>query len=91
MKHAANGKYGAVGITDGVCWADDGDGLGNPNTRHKTLRENPFPASVLDTAVTVKLEEGQASVESDRVHILNAIAGRKGEELELPPHASHEQ
>eukprot|EP00931_Biecheleriopsis_adriatica_P101262 TRINITY_DN7643_c0_g1_i1.p1 TRINITY_DN7643_c0_g1~~TRINITY_DN7643_c0_g1_i1.p1 ORF type:complete len:691 (-),score=128.07 TRINITY_DN7643_c0_g1_i1:187-2259(-) len=53
---------------------------------YKLSREKAFPRSVFDRAFGVCLEEGQASQEADRIHILNSIAGRG---LDLAPLAEH--
>ena len=44
----------------------------------KAQRENYFPSKLIDLALQVDIEKGEATVQSDRVHILRAIAG-------LPP------
>ena len=48
------------------------------HTQVKQLREALFPDSLLEAALEVLVQNGQASVESDRTHILNSIMG-------LPP------
>eukprot|EP00933_Yihiella_yeosuensis_P032455 TRINITY_DN26046_c0_g1_i1.p1 TRINITY_DN26046_c0_g1~~TRINITY_DN26046_c0_g1_i1.p1 ORF type:complete len:518 (+),score=89.84 TRINITY_DN26046_c0_g1_i1:54-1607(+) len=62
-------KRKAVGITDGFAAVDGGW------ADYKSNRENHFPESLISDALCLKLEHGQASVDSDRVHILNAIVG----------------
>ena len=87
-------ELSAVGITDGLTWADDAEGQGFMNaarSEYKTQRELYFPKELIEKALAVALHEGAASVESDRVHILNAIIGRKGDELDLPPVPLHDQ
>jgi hypothetical protein len=71
----------AVGITDGLCQADGNSAI------NKTARERHFPHELLEPAMAVELELGHASVQSDRVHILNAIA-RTGD-LDSPPPQQH--
>merc|ERR1711879_216886 len=39
---------------------------------------------------TLNLEEGQATVDTDRRHILNSIVGRVNTELDLEPLATHD-
>jgi hypothetical protein len=78
----------AVGITDGPAEADlaDGDVLAS---MHKTDREKAFPRALARKGLDVRVENAQASQPADRRHILNAIAGRPADEVDLEPHASH--
>uniref|UniRef100_A0A7S1SBY0 EF-hand domain-containing protein n=1 Tax=Alexandrium catenella TaxID=2925 RepID=A0A7S1SBY0_ALECA len=55
----------------------------------KTMRESFFPPALLGKAMGVRLEEGRASVESDRTHILNAVVG--AEDLDAAPPREHER
>mmetsp|Transcript_38984 Transcript_38984/g.97995 ORF Transcript_38984/g.97995 Transcript_38984/m.97995 type:complete len:462 (-) Transcript_38984:86-1471(-) len=57
---------------------------------YKVQREGKFPMGLLEKAVAINLEQGEATVEEDRRHILNCIAGRKAEELDLDPFSTHE-
>ena len=69
----------AVGITHGQCEADGDDAY------MKRLRETYFPVGLLRQSLEVSLERGEASVETDRKHILNSIVGRSVAELDLEP------
>ena len=72
-----------MAITDGLVAADEG------HVSAKTARESFFPHSLLQAAVSIQLQNGLASVESDRIHILNWLIGRTGSDLELPVHTTH--
>ena len=52
----------------------------------KTNREAAFPLPLLEKANGIRVEDGQASREEDRVHILNSIAE---EPLESKPNLRH--
>ena len=80
LKHRLDyrGARAAVAITDGLVKADEG------HVTAKTERESFFPDSLLQAALSIQLENGRASYESDRVHILNWLIGRTGSDLELP-------
>ena len=52
-------------------------------------RESYFPFQLIQTSIQVKVEKAQSSFDSDRVHILNSIIGRKGDELNATPPESH--
>jgi len=80
---------GAVGLTSGYAAADLVGSSGGSAT-FKSRREEIFPTQLLDVAVCARLQDGQASVESDRLHILNALCGAPLErDLNDPPAASH--
>lgn len=55
---------------------------------HKSAREKHFPHELLSGAMDVRLQDGKASDESDRVHILNAV--RNADDLDEAPVAEHE-
>merc|ERR1739841_33056 len=55
----------------------------------KTKREKHFPLALARKGLDVHVQDAQASQPADRRHILNAIAGRTADELDLEPHASH--
>jgi hypothetical protein len=59
----------AVGITDGTAAAD------NDLSSLKAAREASFPPAMLMLGLQAHIEDGKASVASDKTHILNAIAG----------------
>ena len=65
----------AVGLVDGLCPADESYG-GMHTALAKSLREQPFPASLQLRGMTARLQMGDASVEEDKKHILNSIARR---------------
>ena len=52
----------------------------------KTNREAAFPLPLLEKAYEIRVEDGQASREEDRVRILNSIAE---EPLESEPDLQH--
>eukprot|EP00927_Polykrikos_kofoidii_P046413 TRINITY_DN40654_c0_g1_i2.p1 TRINITY_DN40654_c0_g1~~TRINITY_DN40654_c0_g1_i2.p1 ORF type:complete len:674 (-),score=83.65 TRINITY_DN40654_c0_g1_i2:69-2090(-) len=76
-----------VGLTDGFApvdmrrarcwWATD-----------KTLRESKFPVSLATDALSLRLEDAEASHISDKKHILNTIAGSTN--LDVAPPVQHE-
>ena len=70
----------AVGLTEGLCASD-------LHAQSKTAREAHFPSAVLERALHARIQGGASSVESDRVHILNALAGAA--DLDATPAASH--
>lgn len=76
----------AVGITDGLVAADlvNGEEL---SALMKSQRESIFPASLVKGSLRMQLERGQASVESDRRHILNSMVGAK--DLDAEPVEEH--
>jgi len=75
-------------LTDGLAEADDDSFFGSMVAREsKARREAAFPEEVLARGLSVSLETAQASVDSDRVHILNAIAEMP--DLDGPPPADH--
>jgi hypothetical protein len=55
---------------------------------HKAHRQSRFPVELLQAAFGIKVEEGQASVEADRRHILNSLTGMP---LNSEPPLRHEQ
>ena len=57
----------AVGLTDGFAPCDYND------THRKQCREQDFPFTLAKQALDITLETAQASVESDRTHILNKM------------------
>ena len=46
-----------------------------PAVARKALRESHFPPSLLHRGIKARLQDGRASVEADRRHILNCIRG----------------
>merc|ERR1740124_1175722 len=59
----------AVGIISGGATCDEDD------PEMTALREAHFPFQLISQSMGIKVEEGEASVEDDRVHILNSIIG----------------
>lgn len=74
----------AVGIISGGAPCDDGD------SDYTTAREKSFPYSVLSKALTIKIEDADATVEADRVHILNSIIGKSSNDLDCVPPEEHD-
>lgn len=72
-------SHSAVLLSDGLVKSDIMD------TWFKQARESMFPIDLVKKGMTASILDAQASEESDRRHILNAIVQRKGEDLELPP------
>jgi Ca2+-binding EF-hand superfamily protein len=70
----------AVGRTEGLAQTDRDE-------RCKAVRESHFPLAPLEAALSCKLQLGQASVERDRVQILNGLAGK--DDLDGRPETSH--
>ena len=68
----------AVGLTGGLCAADGG------YAALQSRRQQAFPLELVHRAFAIRLQGGDASVESDRTHILNYIAGRRGDALDAP-------
>lgn len=64
----------AVGLTDGFAPADMKRGK-HWWTTDKYHREKGFPVKLAHSALTLKLELGEATQEADRKHILNSIVG----------------
>mmetsp|Transcript_41542 Transcript_41542/g.74625 ORF Transcript_41542/g.74625 Transcript_41542/m.74625 type:complete len:1073 (-) Transcript_41542:31-3249(-) len=56
----------------------------------KSEREKAFPVSVVESSLKNSVERSEASVEEDRVHILNAFLGRKAQDMEQMPPGEHE-
>ena len=44
-----------------------------------------FPYKVIAKSLNIKVEKVDASVEADRIHILNSIIGISGNDLNQPP------
>jgi len=68
-KHDTYGWRKAVGLTDGLAPCDAG------GAASKQRRERHFPLQLAVQALDITLETAQASVEADRVHILNTVVG----------------
>merc|ERR1740124_1764282 len=72
----------AVGIISGGATCDYN------TTDYIAGREAQFPFQLISQSMGIKVEEGEASVEDDRVHILNSIIGET-DNLNAPPLTSH--
>ena len=79
--HMRAGSRLTAGITDGLAEADSGD------IKRKSKREKAFPLALGRESLSITLETAKASVDADRVHILNAMVGAK--DLNAPPPAAH--
>lgn len=55
------------------------------NVGAKIQREVSFPIEVIRAGLNVRIQDGKASREEDRVHILNSIVGMTQAELNAPP------
>eukprot|EP00747_Dinoflagellata_sp_TGD_P038214 gnl/TRDRNA2_/TRDRNA2_139537_c0_seq1.p1 gnl/TRDRNA2_/TRDRNA2_139537_c0~~gnl/TRDRNA2_/TRDRNA2_139537_c0_seq1.p1 ORF type:complete len:438 (+),score=71.85 gnl/TRDRNA2_/TRDRNA2_139537_c0_seq1:155-1315(+) len=85
----------AVGLTDGLTNADEAGIVVDEEqgivtgVRAKLARESCFPFSKLEDVLDVQIETANASVDSDKKHILNAIIGAS--DLDSTPPAQHER
>jgi len=70
----------AVGLTDGPAQIDKG------NIEMQSIREREFPIEMSKMALNIRLQNGKASRESDRRHILNSIVGTS---LDAQPPEQH--
>merc|ERR1740124_666858 len=73
----------AVGIISGGSTFDCGD------ARITTAREKNFPYQLIKKALTIQVEDAEASEKLDRVHILNSIVGHTGKDLNSNPPKTH--
>ena len=76
LRHLPIVRRRAVGLTAGPCRVDKGYAY------LQTFRQAAFPLELVRRAFTIRVQAGEASVESDRTHILNYMAGREGAALE---------
>ncbi|CAE7332125.1 FBL4 [Symbiodinium natans] len=80
-------------LTDGVTEEDERMarqlGAGHPAGKVRGDREKYFPLEVLKAGLCLELEKAEASQEADRIHILNAIAGRALDEAPVRSHPSY--
>jgi hypothetical protein len=86
------GARQALGLVDGIASADTGFMGAQAEATSKALREERFPPALLDKGMRARVQDGQASVAADKVHILNCIIG--GRELDaevLLDHARYEE
>ena len=75
----------AVGLTDGLQPVDGGEAAG------QTLRQLSFPIELLVMGMSARIENAEASVEADRVRILNHIADRPVYAAVLPQCAAYDK
>lgn len=71
----------AVGIVSGGATSDCGNDVTN--------REKHFPPHLITAALKIKVEEADATVGSDKIHILNAIIGTNPENINDKPPETH--
>lgn len=83
----ARRKMRAVGLTDGQT---PNDGPGDLGAKRKAQRERDFPIEVAERLLNPRIETAAASVESDRVHILNSLIGEKNLNEKLRPNGTPE-
>jgi len=74
----------AVGIISGGATSDWGE-----STRTRA-REAAFPYELIEKSLSIQVESAKASVEDDRIHILNAIVGCSGEKIDDVPLKAHD-
>jgi len=82
---AAEEDRDAIGIISGGATSDAG------YIPSITAREKSFPFDILTKSLSISVEEAEATTDSDRVHILNAITGNCGSKINNTPPVSHEQ
>ena len=80
-----SGPKSAVCLSDGCVMAD------RDQLACKEERESYFPDLLLQKALVARLEDGKASYQSDRKHILNMVAGRTGAEMKLAHLRKHSE
>lgn len=66
-------------------------GAPNEVAMETELREEHFPTDRIFDGLNVSIEDAEASREEDKRHILNAIVGRKGQDLNKDPLIEHER
>lgn len=72
-----------VGIVSGGAPIDRG------YTYWTVARERPFPFRLISMAPKIKIEDGMASQEPDRVHILNVVVGKTSAHINDDPPLTH--
>jgi len=60
------------------------------NSYRISAREDAFPYDLIEKSLSIQVEVAKASVEDDRRHILNSIAGRSIEDIDNAPLVAHE-
>lgn len=78
----------AVVLTEGLAPVDlsRGQAEGTLPVLQKTKREQAFPTEIVQAGLQVRVQDGEASREEDRMHILNSICRRP---LHSPPVKQH--
>ena len=56
-----------------------------------TARENSFPYDLIKKSLSIQVEAAEASVEDDRIHILNSIVGKSGALINNKPPTTHDK
>ncbi len=79
---------GAVGLTDGLAIVDLSTPFEAGQLRRKCQREHLFPVTLAETILRTRVQDAEASVASDKRHILNSIAG--AQDLDEQPLENHE-
>ena len=75
----------AVGIISGGATSDFG------RSDLISAREASFPYKLIEKSLSIKVEVAKASVEDDRIHILNSIVGRSIDNINSVPPVAHEK
>ena len=82
----------AVGLTDGPTGNSTGSGGGGVDCGLATLqnrRQQCFPLDLIMRAFRIRVQDAQTTEPKDRIHILNYMVGRRGDDLELEPEKAH--
>jgi len=58
---------------------------------HKAIREKSFPINVISSGLVARLQSAGISVEKDRIHILNCIAGKDLDSVPDDEHPNYER
>ena len=74
-----------MGIISGGSTSDCG------NSDRIAAREAAFPYSLIKKSLSIQVESAEASVDADRIHILNSIVGTSSEMIDDEPPTSHEK
>jgi len=75
----------SVGIISGGSTSDQNV------TYYTTTREQHFPYEVISKALKINVENADASVNDDRVHILNSIIGKSIDDIDESPPKEHQK
>jgi len=75
----------ALGIIFGGAPSDQG------STEYTTARQCSFPFDLIMKSLRIRVEDAEASKESDRIHILNSIIGKLEGGINDPPPKDHER